>query len=424
MHRVMMFLALFAFVAAAGAAPIQIGLKYDTLKDSDPRLRAIYKTPLPLVFNPNPPPGSWRLPKPVGRTPLYASFQFGGTNRLAVLDHRRAEDVPINRLRIDLDGDANLSNDPAISFKGIEGGGMLMTDNIVLETVIGGKRVPSPVVFNGFQIGVSKLERRVADVRLHSRACCTGEFSVGSVKYRICIVDANVDGRFDSPPGKRVYDPYNIDRFVEPFCDLIFVDDATSSDTDGQPLGKWLVLGDTLYDVTFDWAASQMVLNAAEGKAVVSLPSSVSKLTLMRKNESEIITMVNPARKLGLPEGEWKVVSYQLDRADAHGDSWRYQARGCEDSAVFKFDRNHECACAIGEPLTPSADLSLDAKKQLNLKLLVLDPARTRMTSVVHQGTQTKIPLSSRKKDAPKEATWEVWTADRTQVASGKFEYG
>jgi hypothetical protein len=164
----------------------------------------------------------------------------------------------------------------------------------------------------------------------------------------------------------------------------------------------------------------------------IRLPNKVETLVLLDGAYKAGTMMYRPGRSVDVPEGEYRLLSYQLRCEDEQGDLWRLTARGTKNSALLTVRRGSQSAFAIGEPFRPLVgvrELVLNTFQgrggpaQLFLELRGRgDEMVSELTRI--RGNKTRIPMSGNSVNRPKEPTFKVVKEDGEVVRQGQFEYG
>lgn len=431
-------LAAIAALAASSAWAIQVPLKY-TANAQGSSFSAGYKQ---LDLKTTKPAGQWQLPDTVGKYPLYALIKMGDQDRVVMLDRKNADDKFYTRLRIDLNGNGDLKDDPEVTTISSDASpnARLMAQNIQFTAKVGGKELPYAAMLSAYCFDSDQLanaDLSSGDTRQYMycvmQSACTyaGGFDLDGKHYEVRLADGLLNGRFDDTLQKSTDKGAQAASGRQPLvtqADRLYITgEGSITNHDGQPLGKYLVIGDKLFSVKIDQAAGMMDLEPAQGDGSVQIPASLKRIALLGDGAEGSVSLFEPAAKVSLPAGQWRVASYQAERKDAQGDLWRLTANGDSGVAPCTVAKGGAAELKAGEPFMPMVDIQTTGagySMQAQMRFVVLDCNKAQMSGLSHEGNNTKLALSKQNPSLPREPAWQAVTAEGEKVASGSFSYG
>jgi hypothetical protein len=431
---------------AAGLSPGAFGLDVPLKYEKAPADRSVF---FPYGYGyvqvtAKKPDGDWKLPALVTDKPLYAVLNFGDRNHLLVLDMKKAGDKFYSRLYLDCNGNGDLTDDTPIDGAVQEqgsapGGGYFMAEfpAVDLTIMVDGARLPyclQPRLF-GQMTGGSPPQGGPA-VSLNYMVSCmySGAFAVGGGRYTFMLSDMYGNGRFTDRV--KIVKPQALfgSTRVVPEGDLIYLTDGRAQDSlNGQPLGDLLQVGDTLFEVAIDIAKGKMTLTEIKNDlSPLKLSAKPERLSLYTEDGGRCLMSYKPSGDvIMLPAGSYKLLAYQMFRKDEHGDLWRLNAGGTNESPAVAVAPNSGAVLLFGEPYMPVVTLPPITQRapvgNMSLMFNIEGAGKELLSDLRHiEGAQTTIPLSKTKgrEYLPKEPAYTIVKADGEIVARGSFEYG
>jgi hypothetical protein len=124
-----------------------------------------------------------------------------------------------------------------------------------------------------------------------------------------------------------------------------------------------------------------------------------------------------PAKRIPLPEGRFRLLSYAASKKDASdGGVWRLNAAGVDLSPLVAIAAGGKATLALGEPFVTEIQATREQDSRVVMQLRTHGMAGESVGSVERE-------FSNGRKDSPEKPQYRV-TKDGKQVASGSFEYG
>lgn len=392
------------------------------------------------------PTGKWKMPELLSEYPLYIFIKIGDEKRLCVMDRQKAEDVFYNRLYFDANGNSDLTDDAIIDGTSNQSGGQRSYVNFpIVDTSIevDGKSLPysfRPYVYTSRleQLSDKKYAKRnierYVNFWLWVNCSYLGEFQIDGQTYRIVLGDTNGNGRFsdgltvrklDSPPAG-----YTRMRIITQGDNLYITSDEKINSYDRQVLGDMLLVKDRLFKVSISAAKGKLTLTPITKNLVaLKLPMKAERISLQTEDEQLCLNMYKPGKKIMVPQGKYRLISYDALKKDEQGDLWRLCATGTTDTPYFTVSGSDESVLEFGEPYAPSVIAQQRGGKTAIAYLMfnVEGKGKEFLTLLSHMsGNQTRIPLSKDRgsRDRPKEPTYKIMNAGGEVVSQGSFEYG
>ena len=180
-----------------------------------------------------------------------------------------------------------------------------------------------------FQIyAYSAPDLQYANASLNAAAYRDGEITVDGNKARVVVVDFNSNGRFDdlTVVNEQVL---TADGTVYPqMGDMIFVDpgrgrspyasgyDPTTSDSQ-QYLGKIVNIGGRFYDLQITPAGDKLTLTASAAAVGKVHNANQGYRAVVYGDQGFIKIQGDESGNAPLPAGDWKLLSYTIDRTES-----------------------------------------------------------------------------------------------------------
>jgi hypothetical protein len=163
-----------------------------------------------------------------------------------------------------------------------------------------------------------------------------GTVNFGGQKKHVQLLDANLNGAFDDLDAN----PFNGDRLV----------------VDGEPtpehyLAPLIEVGGKLFHLEVAHDGAFIKVKPAENIAFgsVHVPDTISEFVAYSKDTGHFVRKpVNGS--FTLPEGQYRMVSWLINRKDDKGVSWSLQGHDFPDSAGFEVAAGRTAELQIGEP--------------------------------------------------------------------------
>lgn len=386
------------------------------------------------------PEGDWRLPDLNGASPLYTLVPVAGGLRLLVLSRQRADDIFYNRIHFDSNANGDLTDDPVVDGKvdvNRQHDYCSATFPPIDTLVKQGDRetpfsfTPSITMSRFSSLGNMKSEEWQHRFWLMLRANCHYEcrFTFDGHAYRAALSDANCDGRFDrkltyrkpaaESPGHMMMDERS---------DLFFLSTGNDlSPHEWHHLGDLLALDGKLLEVGVDIAGGIMTLDeVTEGLAPLKLSARAEQLTILDRDAGHCVMARQPVDEIQVPVGSYRIVAHRMLRKDEWGDRWIVRGAGDAKSSFVPVKPGTEAVLMFGEPLTGTVTGSQRRGSTVHrLSFKLTGAGGESISEVAHiSGSRTETPLSSSRRNYPKEPSYQIAKPDGEIVARGTFEYG
>ncbi|HUW62009.1 MAG TPA: hypothetical protein VMZ06_13495 [Candidatus Bathyarchaeia archaeon] len=297
-----------------------------------------------------------------------------------------------------------------------------------------GKTYPFSVVFRVFQdaptIGNMGGSSGNQTLYIRSNAVYTGETTLGGVKYKITIGDAQFNGLLgDTLTAERR------DDFVYCRGDMMMLatDDEKPDYYDSVYLSDYLMIGEDLYRVAVDFAETKLTLAAADiTRAPMKIPTEVRRLEIAGSDgKTGAIAFLDPGSVVRIPAGSYQMMRYLLSRTEPAGDVWVLAASATARTLACTVDGSDAAEMAFGEPFSVQLTrqrlerMRLNEKDVYRLNMGAEGVAHEKVATVRHKsGDKTKFPLSTTNPGSPAEPTYKIVTTEGEKLAEGTFEYG
>ena len=389
-----------------------------------------------------PPDGEWKLPELIGSKPVYGLAMLGNQFRLFVLSRQKEGDLFYNRMYFDANGNKDLTDDPfvdgEINHRREHDHCFVSFPAVDMTIPQDGRDTPYSFVatmsvsrFSQFEKGRgAELEQRLW-VMLRSNGHYEGAFELNGRKYRVALSDASADGRFDkamtyrkSPQGDgEAEGPFGAER-----TDMFYLSRGDRlSIHEWHQLGNHLVMDGIVFHVKVDIPGRVITLTEkTDGLAALKLGEDTEQLTLLDREQGNCVMAHRAGERVMLPQGSYRLLAYRVLKEDQWGDRWIMRGEGDGRSQFVEVKEGRENLLPLGQPLrvvVTAYQYRGGASYRLNFELK--GDGGENIGDVAHiSGTRTEIPLSSSRRNYPKEATYQVVRMDGEVVARGTFEYG
>ena len=212
-------------------------------------------------------------------------------------------------------------------------------------------------VFSLSQIKNARFTERDLDrylqIYLKSQCAYVGESEFDGRKLRFMLNDTDCNGRFTDlftfrnlgSPGKRSPLHTTGDKVY-----ITEVDDNFSYYS-LQILGDQLVIGSNVYIIDIDIPAKKIILTEiTENLVPMDISMDVDRLTIYSEDRKHCLNMYRPGTNVMVPADTYRLLFYQVFRADDMGDLWRLSANGSTESPFVKVDSSGKSIMPLGEP--------------------------------------------------------------------------
>jgi hypothetical protein len=289
-----------------------------------------------------------------------------------------------------------------------------------------------------------------ASASLNSAAYREGEVTLDGKKRRIVLIDFNSNGRFDDAVSF-----HTSGGTVSPVMgDMLFIDPnsprvsrslySMASGGSQYPVGKLIGIAGRFFDLAIDPSGETLSLEPTSAPIGYVTNPNKDFSAVVYGDQGILEISRDDAGKIPIPQGEWRLLSYTIDRAETLEPDAEKQD---EEKSVLEL-----LGSALTTPLTPdtpprptrvSARTTGDVKpvkvvKDATAEMRFGPPYTPKVTAGTIREGQSAIPLSlslvgvggevcsgisvNGKRPAAPEFT--VSTKDGEEVAVGKFKYG
>ena len=391
-----------------------------------------------------PPAGDWKLPNFEGPRPLFTVITLGQSEFLAAFDQPPAATSLYKRIYFDRNGNRDLTDDEPLLGDARTYSQSTYFDcsfpPIDLEIDVGGHRMPyglqlrlSGNLSDPSPIGLEDSET-VRNMRVLAMPYCAylGELALDGIGYRIALGDTTANGSFDERALLEKSGPH-FQRFPNARGDSLFI---AASDrivpSDGLMLGRFLAIGNRLFEVQLDIPAGRMTLTPRQDNlGTLELPTPMRLMTLLSTTDSGGLMLVLAGKQTPVPADTFRLMNYRQIKTDDWGDEWELRATGSSDAPPVTVPRNGSASLTVGEPLQAVFSISDGALRQavarrsLRITLNVIGSLNESITDLRRiSGTRTQHKLAKRDTSRPEEPTYRIIKPDGERITSGSFEYG
>jgi hypothetical protein len=359
-----------------------------------------------LPARPGPPPGV-TVPKLEGRA-VYFSHTIGGREILLLVDAGKNP-----RLYVDADGDKDLAEEGAVGGSGPRRSGGLLAalagGGDDAEIVFGPVTVPGKAPGGDVEFRIRSFpgDNSFQYVFVEPAGLRTGVVALAGRNYRMRVLDANLDGRYDGVLNPT--DPYSVDW-------LELVPEGRASRTAGsqpQPLPRLVKVRDAWYALRIDPAGESAGIEATE-PAFGTLDVGDEGVGLTLLSDTGLHQLRGSGGKWQLPEGRYGARQVTLSRKDEKQQTWVLSAYGDTGKlSDFTIGEGETTTLKLGPPLIVKTEATFYAEGQAQLGLQILGQAGEE-----YAPGATK---NGRRVDAP---TYRIFDADGKLLSSGRFAYG
>lgn len=371
----------------------------------------------------------WKLPEFVDERPLYGETPFGDSKLLMVFDREKPGDLYYNVLYLDKNNNRDLTDDAA--YRGVridvQEERVLTIEYPAIEIDIDIDGETFPYCFKPSVITANRANSRPTVV-IRPYCYYLGEFQYQGRKYHVALADQTYNGRFTDSCKVQTMRQVRGGGIIAT-GDKFYISDSTSFDYfDSLGLGKWLIIGDELFEVKVDMSASRLSLIPSSGDlASLRLSAKPERLSLYQKDTDDFIMLYQPKEKIYLNPGSYCIYSYEVFKKDQSGDLWRLNANGSSASPFIEANKVG-AELRLGEPYTPRIEMENDSRRKRSVLTFSTEGQGGELVQDLMRidGNSTKIELSfkSAYSHRPKEPTYVITKADGEIVTSGSFEYG
>jgi hypothetical protein len=328
------------------------------------------------------------------------------------------------KLYVDADMDSDLSDEKPITGKRLRSGTMGWDNGYEFAAVPVPSSQPSEATKNKPGIQVILLNNDYLVVA--PKSYLSGTIEVKGKKYRVRLVDANYDGRYDGVMqfGRRSKSTKGKDKNPPPAYDSLAIDLngdgkfawAYDGSAEVMPLPKMLRFGEDYYAVRFDPNGSSVSIEKASPR-FGTLDVGQPDVELLLWSETGVHQLKGSGGKWQLPEGEYSCYMIYLNRTDQKKNKFTLACRGDTGNLKdFEVAEGKTTSFKLGPPLTTKAKVTLTREMF----------RRTARISASVMGQEDEEYLAGVRKNgelvpAP---SIKILDSNAKVVESGKLEYG
>ncbi len=271
------------------------------------------------------------------------------------------------KLYVDVDMDSDLSDEKPIAGKRLRSGAMGWDSGYEFTNVTMPTSQPSELPKNRPGIQVILLSQDYLVVA--PKNYLAGTVEVKGKKYRVRLVDANYDGRYDGALqfGRRSRKTKGKDKEPAPAYDSLAIDlngdgkFAWTYDSSAEimPLPRMLRFGEDYYTFLVDANGSSVTVEKSVPK-FGTLDVGQPDVELLLWSETGVHQLRGSGGKWRLPEGEYSCYMISLHRADEKKNKFTLVCHGDTGNLKdFEVAEGKTTSFKIGPPLTSQAKVSL-----------------------------------------------------------------
>jgi len=254
---------------------------------------------------------------------------------------------------------------------------------------------------------------------MHAAEACVGEATFDGRRHRIALLDANLDGRYDSfarlSPAR--------DGGLTPGADVLAIDRdgdgrfgedyARSGGFEVQPLTRVLRVGNDYHDVRVGPDGSSIGFEKARIQTgVLEVGDPAVTLTLL--SDSGVQYLAGNGGRWHLPTGEYSVWGLALRAVDSNGQDVTLQGKAGPSARRFTIEAGRSTLLRLGQPLTVKTTTRL--RRGLLGRSVEVDFGFTGQGGEEYErwayGARPELPRV------------QIYDESGKLLASGKFEYG
>jgi hypothetical protein len=371
----------------------------------------------------------WKLPAFVDKNPLFGVTTLGNSTLLMVVDRRKPEDPYFNAIHLDQNNNRDLTDDKVVFGKLADGPDerLITVEFPAFDINIEVDGETFPYCLKASVMAVRRASPRFL-VRIQSYCYYSGEFRHQGRKYHVALGDQTYNGRFDDRYEVQTTRRTSGGGIIARGDSFYISDSKTFEYYDSLGLGRWLVIGDELFEVSVDIRAGKMSLTPASGKlAALRLTAKPERLSLHHKDTDDFVMLYHPKEKVDLNPGWYCIYSYEVFKKDKSGDLWRLNAQGSSASPYVEA-KARGAVMRLGEPYIPKVEVAADSRGRGTLLTFTNEGQGGEQVQELKRidGNSTDIALSTKPQysQRPQEPTYMITKLSGETVAQGSFEYG
>ncbi|HUT90235.1 MAG TPA: hypothetical protein VMY37_12105 [Thermoguttaceae bacterium] len=370
----------------------------------------------------------------------------------------KSKAVSYTRLYFDRNHNGDLTDDEAIEATSSRAYSTSMTRSafptVELTIDVDGKKLDYAFTFSVYSNVSSSLA--YANASLNSAAYREGEITLDGKKRRIVLIDFNSNGRFDDAASVDERVRTSSGTVYPTMGDMLYIDpqssrtyrnpyDATSGG-DQYQVGKLIGIGGRFFDLKIDPSGDTLSLEPSSVPVGhVTNPNKGFRATVYG-DQGMLQIAPDDSGKAPLPVGEWKLLSYTIERTDTSKPDSEAEkkdeeksilevlgsvlttvtpppqpprltfvsARATRDFKPVKVVKGETAEMRFGPPYKPevSAPTIPEGQSSISLSMSLVGCGGEVCNSLRVNGSQPSAP------------EFTISTKDGEEVAAGKFKYG
>jgi hypothetical protein len=345
------------------------------------------------------------LPEGVSGRALYSAAQVGGRAVPLVLYYSKS-----SKLLVDTDGDGDLAEEKPLEASQVKGGSSLDPGRLYsfgTFTVQPAAGQAAPVSCRARLQDYGSMQLLV----LSPAGLVYGKAELGGASYRVALIDANLDGRYDSV--------FSLEHRGD--CDRLAIDlnnDRTFDVRAGEsqeliPLPRLLQVKDAYYTLQVAADGSTIRFDKTE-PSFGTLDLGTPDATIGLVSDSGGYRFAGGEGKWRVPVGAYSVEDIVLSRTDQKGARWALKSSGGEFGNLARFD------------IREGETLSLKAGPPLVLKAEVQQEGRTVGIdfAVFGQAGERYSPAATRNDEEGPPPKLHILDESGNVLEKGSFEFG
>jgi hypothetical protein len=356
-------------------------------------------------------------PKYEATAPFRGVARFGSRSYGFALDAVRSRNGGYNRLYFDANGDGDLTDDKFITASAVTTprAGLCQSQfpRVDVKLDVGGK----PVEYGFLMIAICQRSRSsgYATVSLYAAAAREGFITQGNRRIRLVLLDRNSNGCFNDAVSCRSDGVPNEGDIllINPNEKSRLAGDASMSG-DRNLVGKIVCLGKEFYRLQIPPAGDRLKLTPANlPLGDVSNASPAYRAVLFSDNYGVVIVSGTKDRKIPLPEGDWKILSYTIDAAGfGRGPRTGVAATFRNKAPTVSVHKAQTAQLGFGAPFRAVVTAARTSGNKVVLSLAIVGVGGEQCTSVLVKG------------GLPPQPRFVIKNKEDKIVHRGVFEYG
>ena len=432
-------LLLAALFAAGGVGAAEYPLKRVVPRAGERRAWPVEA--VPVDFDLQPPPGTWKLPAPRCAAPLYARLRLGDGERLLMVDTLAGGSPFYDRLYFDRDGDGDLTDDPPVALCPRSPFGLYRYVFLLEEVPVKEKDASRPYDFalavklrGRRRIPTKDSAKRILSLVLIPGTWYESEVEFAGKRLRLLLGDGNGNGRFGDPPELPDLSSLRPESSFPVEGDQLLVDEGGRPEAAlFQPFGAYFVTEGRTYRLSPDPGRGVLeVTEVSDGLGEVELSMEVERMTLCRTGGAPLgAALFRPGRSFPIPPGSYRFVAYRALRAEPEGGLWAVTAEARKKTPLLSVKAGGRTVYSLGEPYSAFAVVPGWSVRNVrkgrggaSLDFVLEGAAGERVTGLALLKGKSAVPLSGKKPDHPEEPCFKVMDERGKLVVEGRFHYG